>query len=559
MSEILQTAILERIVSEPGVVSITYEYQIPDILSELAVSFGDSWTEIRTNGFKINGNTCRWRDGATRQPLIELKFEVDADIDASSYVDTGEWAITRLPNIGWSWRYRGRGGTPEFRQVFEINGQGAISSDGAVAYLGPHDEYTERAPDTGEQFRLVVPRDATLRDDPRSILRALTHASEYLDIGALNNSVLAIAAPTTAQNWAAKGTQRGDDGFWVRDDAVTDETNETWVHEYVHTRQRFVRTSDTYWFQEGTADYFAVLAALERGEIEFDEFHRFLTSTRDQNARLSNPSTWRSNSTAYRRGRRVCAALDELLREDSGGATTLMDVLAELNRRLDGSEDTSTVDVSLVREAAETVTGRDVGDWFQKHVHGTRVPEIGTDPSVFLEESAGPATGVEPEPEPEPEPGPGPSHRCPICDKKTTDDRCPVCGHQFVSGAFISDSDPQINECPVCEQLTTERFCPICGHEFESAEAGDQGDQGDPGDGVTEVGGDDTCPICDTASDERFCPTCGYEVRTSSPGQQVGGSTEIPGVTVCDICDTRTEERICPTCGNELFSREKGR
>lgn len=540
MSEILQTVTLERIVSEPGVISITYDYRIPDNLTGLGITFGDNWTEIRTDGFEINGKTCKWQEGYTQRPSIELKFKVDDNLGAASYVDTGEWAITRLPNIGWSWRYRGLRGEPELKQQYDIVGKGAISGDGAIAYLGPYRDYTKRAPETNEEFRLVVPRDANLRDDPSSILEALTHASEYLDIGALNDSVLAIAAPTTAQNWAAKGTQRGNDGFWVRDDAVTDETNETWVHEYVHTRQRFNKTNDTYWFQEGTADYFAALAALERGDIEFDEFRQFLTWVRDQNAVLIDTSTWRSNSTAYRRGRRACAALDEFIREESDGASTLMDVLAELNRELKDSEEAHDIEVSLVREAIDTVTGRHTGDWFRKYVHSPQVPDISTDPSTFRQKPSHPVTEVEPEPEPVPEPDP--THRCPICDKTTTEDYCPVCGHQFIPDASVSDS--QVNECPVCEQQTTERFCPICGYAFESPTDDDDTVSGgsDP-----ELGSVRTCPVCNTITDAKFCPKCGHDMDTNTLGQTV----ETPS-SICPICDTETADQLCPTCGHEL-------
>lgn len=475
-----------------------------------------------------------------------MEFKVDDNIGAASYIDTGEWAITKLPNISWSWRYRGTGRKPEFKQHHEIVGEGVISDDGAVAYLGPYRDYTRRAPTTNENFQLVVPQDAELRDDPHSILDALTEASRYLNIGALNESVLAIAAPTAAQNWAAKGTQRGEEGFWVRDDAVTTETNETWVHEYVHTRQRFTRTNDTYWFQEGTADYFAALAALERGDIEFDEFHRFLTSIRDRSAVLTDTSTWRSNSTAYRRGRLACAALDELIREESGGAHTLMDVLAELNRKLDESGATHDIEVSVLRKTVDGVTGRHTGDWFRKYIQGRQIPEITDDPSVFLEDPSGSTTRVGSDPEPDTTPDP--THRCPVCDKTTDEEYCPVCGHQFVSEAAASGSNSQVHECPVCEQLTTERFCPICGHEFASATVDDGTGSGD---GVPESGNESTCPICGMTSIERFCPTCGNEIApTSSEG--TGESTpRTSSTSICPICDTEITEQFCPTCGYE--------
>jgi len=227
VSDIVQTVRLKLLVDEPGVIQITYDYQIPAGVDSLAITFSDDRTKLQTHGFEINGSTCEWRKGNGQTPSIKMKFGVNDGRRSTHYVDTGEWAITRLPNIGWSWRWRGTGRKPSIVQRHEISGEGAISNDGAVAYLGPHQEYTDKATDTGERFRLVVPRDADLQEDPGEILFALTHASSFLDIGALNESVLAIVAPTLNQTWGVKGSQRGDAGFWVRDTAVTDETNET--------------------------------------------------------------------------------------------------------------------------------------------------------------------------------------------------------------------------------------------------------------------------------------------------------------------------------------------
>lgn len=509
---------------------------------------------MRTSGFTISENNCTWVRGNTQRPSIELQFGVGDGPGATCFVDTGEWAITRLPNIAWSWSYRRRGKEPAIEQRHKLVGEGVVSNDGAIAYLGPYHDYTETAPTTGEEFRLVVPRDASLRDDPARILNALTHASRFLNIGALNDSVLAIAAPTDAQNWAAKGTQRGDEGFWVRDDAVTDEVNETWVHEYVHTRQRFERTSDSYWFQEGTADYFAALAAFKRGDVEFDEFHRFLTTTRDERAVLSDASTWRSNSTAYRRGRRACAALDLLIRDDSGGSNTLMDVLVELNRQVGQSESGLEFDTTSIREVVDTVVDGRTSTWFQRYIYDRQIPRISNNPSEFLAKPPRSTVGIEPEPEPEPSPEPRPertpepeqTHRCPICDKTTTDDLCPICGHEFEPDSSDSESDP--NECPICERLTTEQYCPICGHEFDITTTSDSTPT--PGGDYPTSPGSNTCPICDTSFDERLCPTCGHEMGQSGSG---GGNRPERKTSSCPVCYTITTDQLCPTCGHELM------
>lgn len=507
MSDIICTVTPELVTEEPGIIRITYNFELPDHINTFVFTFLDSGMEIFTQCFEVDGQSCKWTAGNTRTPTIEIRFGLNEGSGATSYVDTGQWAITRLPNLGWQWSYNPSVDAPELVEQHRLRGEGAISTDGAVAYLGPHEEYTETARGTGEEFRLVVPRDANLRDDPSSILSALTRASELLQIGALNESVLAIAAPTNDQNWASKGNQRGDSGFWVRDDAATDETNETWVHEYVHTRQHFRKTDATFWFKEGTADYFASLAALERKDIGFDRFHRFLTRHADAGAVLADPGTWSSKSTAYRQGRRTCAALDLRIREVTSGSRTLMDVVARLNENVDDFPDLSN---SSILQALEHVTDRSMDNWFEKYVHGDRAPTVAEDRSSFIDSirTSKPEPGVEPKPEAEPEPESPPEpelvaevepeseaiHICPTCNTETTDRYCPTCGHEFEMGATSPQrgSLPDGECCPICETETIEELCPTCGHDMAPR-----------------------CPVCDAvgAPHDDYCNTCGKDLR----------------------------------------------
>lgn len=554
MSDIVYTVKPERITEYPGSIRITYDFELPNHLTSLSVIFVDGWSKIRTRGFEVNGQACEWGDANTRNPSIEIIYGVNDGSGATSYVDTGKWAITRLPNIQWRWKYSSFQNSPDLVERQQVPGEGAISTDGAVAYLGPHKEYSEAASNTGEEFRLIVPHDANLTDKPSAILSALVQASELLDIGALNGSVLAIAAPTDNQNWTSKGRQRGDSGFWVREDAVTDEANETWVHEYVHTRQLFKRTDETYWFTEGTADYFAALAALARGDIGFSLFHSFLTRRPQQSAVLAYPDTWFSTSTAYRRGRRTCGALDWQIKDATGGSKTLMNVVARLNEDAE-PDDQPDPSNEMIRRAINRVSGLDLEDWFEDHVYGSDVPplpdkqdaylqglqaqisdpEICPDPGTRLEPETEPVPEPGPEPEshtdpaPDPEPEPSPQHQCPICDTKTQAQFCPSCGNEF-DGSAIADSESDgPNTCPTCGTETDERFCPTCGREF------------DVGVSPPDEGGTTTerrCPVCDTETSDALCPTCGHDMAPRCP--------------VCDAIGG-PEDEYCETCGQELL------
>ena len=548
VTDIRCAVILELITENPGTINISYDFELPDHLNDFAFTIIDGWNNIRTKGFDIDGRTCKWTGEQDTSPSVEIEFAVDDGPGVTGYVDTGDWAVTRLPNLSWQWQYNSSGLAPQIVDRYRVSGKGIISTDGAIAYLGPHEEFVDTAPTTGEKFRLVVPDDAALHDDPTSILSALTGASELLEISALNDSVLAIAAPTGEHRWASKGRQRGDSGFWVRDDAVTHETNETWVHEYVHTRQLFQRTNETYWFKEGTADYFASLAALNRGDVGFKEFHRFLTPRADTGAILANPDTWSSTSTAYRQGRRTCAALDLRIREITDGNSTLQDIVARLNTDRD-AEGLPELSNQTISTAIKKVTGEDMWNWFEEYVCAAKVPSVANEREAFYIGTENPETGFTPtspsnsrpettpapdpdpeiEPSSEPTPKPEPVRSCPICGTDTADRLCPTCGHELKeepTGERPTTGDTKA--CPTCGTETIEQFCPTCGHEFQNG-SGSMPPRADS----------EICPVCETETEADLCPTCGHDMAPRCPE--------------CDAVGT-PHDNHCTTCGQELRS-----
>jgi hypothetical protein len=497
---ITQTLTMALDPDDPGYLGVTLSYEIPSAVEELTVSLPNTVEEIRSQDFRVRGRTCRWTagDGGDR-PTITARLDANHGSARAGYgfVDTGGWAIVRTPNVGLGWQYRGA--DPGVSRRYDLADPGAVSDDGSVAYLGPHDEYTRTAAKTGERFRLIVPAAATLSATPEAVLTALTGAAELLSIGAENDTVLAIAAPTGDVDWLAKGRQRGDDGFWVRDTAVPDEVNETWVHEYVHTRQVFHYTDTTHWLTEGSADYFAGLAAVHRGDIDFGTFHRFHTRDRDEETVLADPSTWASGATKYHQGRRACAALDVRIRRTTNGRRSLADVVAHLNDTF-GRDDTGEIHELTHRElvdAVDAVVDERFDGWFERVVWGTQTPDVPDDPTAYGLTTASDGGSVDtstPDTDPGPGsgPGPGPSPgRDPGGDRPEPDP----------TDAERSDGDgPETDG--------------------ESVEGG-------------EAPADRTCPVCGTGSDGSFCPECGFELTPTCP---VCGETGEPDVEYCTTC-----------------------
>jgi len=423
------------------------------------------------------------------RPSIQVELDANdgSSLTGYGFVDTGSWAIVKTPSIAMNWQYRGA--DPVIKRQYDVADEGIISNDGSIAYLGPCREYTATAEATGEQIRLVVPRAATLAADPHDILEALTRAAELLKIGARNERVTAIAAPTDEITWTSKGRQRGDDGFWVKDAATLNEANETWIHEYVHTRQQFRYTESTQWLTEGTADYFSCLAALHRRDISFERFHRFLTRPEDSNAVLVDRSTWSSGLTVYRQGRRVCAALDAMIREETGHRYSLDDIIAKLNRQAaQAPPDARQLTNPKFATALTTVTGVDLEPWLKRYVWGSAAPSVPTDRAAF-----GLDDGPKREPEPEAD------RECPICETTTETRLCPGCGYEVGPNEPPAGPEPSstgeggyAGVCPVCGTQTDTELCPGCGYDLVPR-----------------------CQVCNTTGgpDDEYCPTCGYPLR----------------------------------------------
>jgi len=200
-----------------------------------------------------------------------------------------------------------------------------------MVFLGAHEEYTRSA--HGQRFRLVVPAAADLAPSREEIFDSVTAASDTLRVGDRDPQVLMVAAPTTV-DWGVEGLQRGDRDFYVTADEGVDTPDNTWIHEYVHTRQRFNRTAETVWLTEATAQYYAAQLTLRQDRVDFRDFAGLLrrgTDSRFSEAVLADPSTW---STAnYHVGALVVGALDRRTRLATDSSSTFQAVFRRLNER----------------------------------------------------------------------------------------------------------------------------------------------------------------------------------------------------------------------------------
>jgi len=324
-----------RQVEPNGEYAVTTRVTMPDRVTDLQLALPSQASNVEANGFTKQDGQWVW-DGETAQPTLTYRMPANRTTQGGGpltgegnylFVDVGDWAIVQPPGIGASWRYTGSAVTLDRRNV--VDGEGAASQ--GMAYLGPHETYTHQA--NGQEFRLIVPAAADLEESPEAIFESLESASGRLHVGDRDATVHLIAAPTTRVGWGVRGLQTGDDTAWVRDSEPLATPENVWIHEYVHTRQRFQTESSGRWFTEATATYYAALLPLERNRIGFDAFQDVLARGEQEpqaSSVLADPSTWEGNAQ-YTKGTLVAGEIDRRIRLATNSSRTLASVFRQLN------------------------------------------------------------------------------------------------------------------------------------------------------------------------------------------------------------------------------------
>ena len=326
--EIVQELRLRRLRDREGHITAEMSYEVPSTVSAVTATIPAGSQVVTKHGFDpVSGSQLRW-DGSASDPLVELEVPVNNTAGGvqNSQVDMGDWAIVSVPGVSLQWQ--SFGGSVSLRRETTIDDQGVASSDGALAYLGPYREFSGSA--GGQLLRLIVPEEASLAEDPRDIIDSLEFAAGVLQVGGRNDEVIGIAAPTRPVSWGPGGLQAGANGFWVRDTAPIDTANNSWIHEYVHTRQEFATAPTTKWFVEATAVYFATKLTYQQRGISDAEYFVTLNTERCENDILGNPRKWTSAHVPYQKGSRIASWLDSRM-TDLGGVE-LSEIMRSLNQ-----------------------------------------------------------------------------------------------------------------------------------------------------------------------------------------------------------------------------------
>lgn len=538
--EIVQQMAFSRKPTTGGAIGFELGYDIDDSVVELRVRLPENIDIERTTGFAAAGEEWAWEAGPS-DPVLSGTYHTDStQSDGARYVDAGEWAIIKAPTHAASWRYRGQE-PPDFVETYDVEDTGIASSNGAIVFLGAHEQHQHRA--VGQQYTLAIPEAAELAVDPKAIFAAITDAAGYLDVGESQDDILLVAAPSAQAEWGPLGTQTGDDGIWALDRCPLARPNTTWIHEYVHTRQAPRCEPSMQWFAEGTACYYATLCSIRRGDVDFQTGQRFLDRTSNRGVRLTDPGTWPSEQIKYLKGRRVTAALDCEIRRHTDGVKDLRTVWAQLNETFE------TVDFGNFQTALEgTIQDPDpLLAWTGQYVDGTGIPDVPATPAAFGLSDAGaqgPSNSATKRPSDPPgttASGDDPESGAPESTPKSDSDE---------SG----DPDPEKEGPPEPETGAPVEPEPESGKREDKTQKGGDPEGPDTGD----IG--EACPICGAQTDEEYCPVCGTHIErachvcgTDAPGQTYCPECGTELIATCDVCGAQFsgDEQYCSRCGTE--------
>jgi len=365
-----------------GEITVTHVFEVPDGVSTIETGVPDGVTVTGTDGFSAAGSgTYRW-DGQRDRATLTYTTRVNETIDLGGpegfegeylFADAGEWALVRRPQVSLSWSWQGTEPVG-FRRSGTTSGPGYVGD--TIVYMGRHETHTRTA--HGQTMTLVVPRRASLSESPDRVLDTLTDASDRFRVGDRDDRVHVVAAPTTTGvTWGVRGLQLGEAAMWVRDEERLDSADNTWLHEYVHSRQDFQTRASGRWLTEASATYYGALLALETDRTGFEEFRSFLergTRRPQAGAVLAEPSTW-DNAANYWKGGLVVGALDRRIRLATDRRRSFGTVFSRLNERSDPVDGTAFLDT------VETTAGSGVGDTASTYATTSAVPETWTTPA----------------------------------------------------------------------------------------------------------------------------------------------------------------------------------
>jgi hypothetical protein len=365
----------------PGTVRVTVTFELGTDVSTLGVTPPENATVLSRDGIVEAPNIVwdyRW-DEETERPSMTVRIPSDVENPRFGGYDFAEGDGWALVHYGVTAGYYSDA-TDSWHRTWEREGlfttETRVEEDAVLgtqlAFLGEYERYEHSA--DGRNLTLVVPEAATVQEGPETVFESVSFAMDELYVAGSERDVRLFVAPDPIRRG---GIQAGATDLWVHEDVQAETADNVWVHEYLHTRQRFTPNSEMRWFAEASAEYYAALLTYREGRIDFDAFHGAVSTDRDADSVLVNDIHWTSEYAPYSKGSRVLAGLDAQIRQGSGGNYTLADVFYLVNVHRGG------ITYYDLREYVVAAGGESAGAWLDEYARTEAVPDVPQNASVY--------------------------------------------------------------------------------------------------------------------------------------------------------------------------------
>jgi hypothetical protein len=344
-----------------GIVGVTMRLPATPAIEDVSIAFPEEVTVVEATNVDRAGSAYEW----TGERPAEIDYRVPIN---ATYVGNRAPSWTLLlhqpPSIDAS-------PSVDVRGHLQLAGKGYVAN--RTVLLGEHDVYRRQA--EGQQIRVVVPENVTVRTGIQRRASALATAARSLSIGGRDEVLHAVVTPEIR----TEATQLFQPGFSLDDTTLLidgESEFDVWTHEYVHARQEFPDTGRLRWLTEGSAEYYGWLLSIEGGDDDWTALRGVFARGADDDSVLANPETWRGE-TDYTKGALVLGVLDHEIRVATDGERTLEDVFRRINR----ADADPTLETFL--RAVRDVGGPDAAAAARRYVTTSATPDYRPDASRF--------------------------------------------------------------------------------------------------------------------------------------------------------------------------------
>jgi hypothetical protein len=316
-----------------------------------------------------NSISLTWNTSVTNPSFtLTTTRQRSAGVEDAGFAIQPEWAFVPYPN------------TAKTNYSLQTSQQGYTGDQ--FALLGRYDKYQREI--GCHDIELIIPSALDTKESPSEIADSLETAGREIDAGWYYDTVRVFGVGPPVR----RGGRAYNHEVWANVDASFEPEHvergslrypprnvlaNTWLHEYVHTRQRWITNTtvelNASWLTEASATYYSIAETERQGRMiacnetaYWTRLNKSLTFG-ENSMELTERESYQSRSGDYTYGASVLAALDAKLREETNGERSLEDVLSQLNQQ-------EQVTHASFRDTVVDVGGQQMGPWVDRYVAG---------------------------------------------------------------------------------------------------------------------------------------------------------------------------------------------